>query len=225
MQPGYAGALRGHVQTKNDPASIKALDTVHDESYANWVDLVRRISRDETDGFQELYEVLSKGYRYFFQRQLGVQDVDDRIHDCFLQVVRAIRTGKLREPQRLLGFVRVVAQRDVYKQIEIRTQSRKNHQVEHDTPLEDPGACQAARYQERRDLIQRILSELSERDRQILIRFYIYEQRREQICLEMNLTETQFRLLKSRAKARFGQLGRRKTSPLLDGSWKLELRC
>jgi hypothetical protein len=36
------------------------------------------------------------------------------------------------------------------------------------------------------------------------------EQPQQQICEEMNLTETQFRLLKSRAKARFGELGRRR---------------
>jgi hypothetical protein len=32
----------------------------------------------------------------------------------------------------------------------------------------------------------------------------------EEICVEMGLTETQFRLLKSRAKARFGELGKRR---------------
>jgi hypothetical protein len=36
------------------------------------------------------------------------------------------------------------------------------------------------------------------------------EQTQEQICEDMDLSETQFRLLKSRAKARFGDLGRKK---------------
>jgi RNA polymerase sigma-70 factor (ECF subfamily) len=36
------------------------------------------------------------------------------------------------------------------------------------------------------------------------------EQSQDQICSEMALTETQFRLLKSRAKARFGELGKKK---------------
>ena len=40
--------------------------------------------------------------------------------------------------------------------------------------------------------------------------FYLREQSQEQICEEMKLTETQFRLLKSRAKARFGELGKKK---------------
>ena len=44
------------------------------------------------------------------------------------------------------------------------------------------------------------------------MRFYLREQTPEEICDEMGLTETQFRLLKSRAKARFAELGRKKLS-------------
>jgi len=51
---------------------------------------------------------------------------------------------------------------------------------------------------------------LKDHEREILRRFYLEEQTQEQICAEMGLTETQFRLLKSRAKARFGELGRRR---------------
>jgi DNA-directed RNA polymerase specialized sigma24 family protein len=54
------------------------------------------------------------------------------------------------------------------------------------------------------------LSALSKRDRDILIRFYLKEQPQEQICREMSLSETQFRLLKSRAKAKFGEIGKKK---------------
>jgi RNA polymerase sigma-70 factor, ECF subfamily len=60
------------------------------------------------------------------------------------------------------------------------------------------------------ELMRSALAALSERDRDILIRFYLKEQPQEQICREMSLTETQFRLLKSRAKAKFGEIGRKK---------------
>ena len=62
---------------------------------------------------------------------------------------------------------------------------------------------------ERAELMARVLGSISRRDREILTRFYLREQSQEQICEEMELTETQFRLLKSRAKARFGDAGRR----------------
>lgn len=51
---------------------------------------------------------------------------------------------------------------------------------------------------------------LNAHSREILTRFYLHEQSQEEICSEMALTETQFRLLKSRAKARFGELGKKK---------------
>ena len=45
------------------------------------------------------------------------------------------------------------------------------------------------------ELMQSALAALSQRDRDILVRFYLKEQPQEQICREMALTETQFRLL------------------------------
>jgi RNA polymerase sigma factor (sigma-70 family) len=63
---------------------------------------------------------------------------------------------------------------------------------------------------EKAGIMLKVLRGISSRDREILTRFYLYEQTQEQICAEMNLSETQFRLLKSRAKARFGQLGKRR---------------
>jgi hypothetical protein len=44
----------------------------------------------------------------------------------------------------------------------------------------------------------------------ILTRFYLLEETQDQICSEMVLTATQFRLRKSRAKIRFGELGKKK---------------
>ena len=59
-------------------------------------------------------------------------------------------------------------------------------------------------------LAMEVLQSVSSRDREILVRFYLKEQSADQICKEMGLTETTFRLHKSRAKARFGELGRKR---------------
>src|SRR6266851_4698063 len=58
------------------------------------------------------------------------------------------------------------------------------------------------------DLVLALLVQIEARE--ILTRFYLYEQSQDQICSEMGLTLTQFRLLKSRAKGRFGELGRKR---------------
>jgi DNA-directed RNA polymerase specialized sigma24 family protein len=72
-------------------------------------------------------------------------------------------------------------------------------------------------HEQNTEIALRILKSIGKRDREVLIRFYLEEQPAEQICREMNLTETQFRLIKSRAKARFGKMGKtriaRRTKP------------
>ena len=183
------------------------------EAYAAWAVLVERIRSGETDGMQELYDLFSKGIRFYLCRQLGPQELEDKVHDTFLVVVQAIRRGDLREPERLMGFIRTIVRRQVAAHIDKLVQVRREQMDMESTvrivdPAENPE--ESAIFQQRAKLIQRVLSELGQRDREILTRFYLREQGQEQICSEMALTETQFRLLKSRAKARFGELGKKK---------------
>ena len=186
---------------------------VPEETYAAWVELVDRIRSGQSDGMEELYRLFSRGIRYYLCRQLGPQELDDKVHDTFLVVVQAIRRGELREPQRLMGFVRTIVRRQVAAHIDKVVHDRRE-QMEFDAgvrvidPHENPE--ESAIFHQRADLIRRVLEELCPRDREILTRFYLYEQSQNQICTEMSLTETQFRLLKSRAKARFGELGKKK---------------
>jgi RNA polymerase sigma-70 factor (ECF subfamily) len=200
-----------------DPAesleTASASDTDDSSAYAVWVDLVERIRTGETDGMAELYHLFSTGIRFYLCRQLGAQELDDKVHDTFVVVVQAIRRGELREPQRLMGFVRTVVRRQVAAHIDKAVHTRRE-QIELDSTLKltDPRGNpeEAAMFRQRVQIIRKVLDELPARDKEILTRFYLREQSQEQICAEMSLTETQFRLLKSRAKARFGEIGKKK---------------
>jgi len=48
------------------------------------------------------------------------------VHDTFVIVVQAIRKGELREPERLMGFVRTVVRRQVAAQIDHAVQSAES---------------------------------------------------------------------------------------------------
>ncbi|MBI5086586.1 MAG: sigma-70 family RNA polymerase sigma factor [Acidobacteria bacterium] len=178
-----------------------------------WIALVDRIRDHDELAMEELYRVFSRGIRYYLCRHLGPQELDDKVHDTFLIVVQAIRGGGLREPEKLMGFVRTVVRRQVAAFIDTAVQTRRDF-----TDLEVGGRVPDIRQnpeervleEERSDIMAKVLRGISRRDREILTRFYLFEQTQEQICEEMDLSETQFRLLKSRAKARFGELGRRK---------------
>lgn len=182
-------------------------------SSVDWADLVMRIQKGDDSGMEELYRLFARGIRFYLCRQLGMQELDDKVHDTFLIVVQAIRRGDLREPDRLMGFVRTVVRRQVAAHIDQVVHSRRDEMhldvgVRVADRRRDPEQNMA--YQQKNDFMRDILRQLSQRDREILTRFYLHEETQEEICTTMSLTETQFRLLKSRAKSRFGELGKRR---------------
>ncbi len=212
MDPNPSLTVDGEEELRGKAAS-NAPETQYSSPPVDWPLLVQQIQRGDSAGMEHLYRIFGRGIRFYLCRQLGPQDLEDRFHDTFVIVVQAIQRGELREPERLMGFVRTIVRRQVAAHIDDAVH-RRREEVEIDNgarlaaPAGDPE--ETAIREQRRELMKRILQRMASRDREILTRFYLYEQTQEQICEEMSLTETQFRLLKSRAKARFGDLGKRK---------------
>ena len=179
----------------------------------DWATLVARIHDGDPSAMEELYGIFGKGIRYFLMRNLGADELDDKVHDCFVIVAQAIRNGELRDPARLMGFVRTVVKRRIAAAIEANVSKRRTYVDYEDTLFsltdwkDDPD--RTLQQQQRAEIARRVMKGISRRDREILDRFYVQDQPQEQICQEMGLSYNQFRLLKSRAKARFGELGRR----------------
>jgi RNA polymerase sigma factor (sigma-70 family) len=180
---------------------------------SDWAQLVSRIRDGESEAMAELYAVFGRGIRYFLLRNLGPVDLDDKVHDCFVIVTQAIQNGDLREPERLMGYVRTVVKRQIAASIDVAVHQRHSRVDFEDALLsisdwrENPERKVIAK--ERAELARKVLNSVSRRDREILNRFYVLEQSQEEICTAMGLSYNQFRLLKSRAKARFGELGKR----------------
>ena len=138
--------------------------------YAGWAQLVERIRFSQTDGMAELYHLFSKGVRFYLCRQLGIQELDDKVHDIFVVVVQAIRRGELREPERLMGFVRTVVRRQVAAHIDKAVQARREQMdLDASARVPDPNGNpeEVAIFNQKEDLVRRILAELSSRDREI----------------------------------------------------------
>ena len=199
--------MNGEDRPHPDNEHAEALDS------QDWAGLVARIRNDDSAAMAELYGIFAKGIRYFLLRNLGPEEIDDKVHDCFVIVTQAIKHGDLREPERLMGYVRTVVKRQIAASIDIAVQQRRNR-VDFEESMftmsdwrENPERTVIAR--QRAEIARRVLNGVSRRDRDILNRFYVLEQSQEQICADMGLSYNQFRLLKSRAKARFGELGKR----------------
>src|SRR5208283_4313311 len=88
----------------------------------SWAELVTRIQSGDREALEELYRVFSKGIRFYLCRQLGSQDLDDKVHDVFLIITQAIQKGELRQPERLMGYVRTIVRRQVAIHIDAAVQ-------------------------------------------------------------------------------------------------------
>ena len=177
----------------------------------SYADLVTRIQDRHPAGLEELYG-LASNFSFFLMRQLGSEDLTDKIHDVFVTVAQAIASGKLRDPERLIPFLTTVTRYYTYGQIERRSLLRRCAASLEGINPPDPRVNleQSAWQQQRTRIVREVLAGMPRRDRDILRRFYLEEQPKEQICREMKLTANQFRLLKSKAKLAFTRMGTRR---------------
>ena len=175
--------------------------------------MVRQVQANDPRGLEELYGFFSKGARFYFCRHLGLEQLDDRVHDSYLLVVDRIKRGELRDPERLMGFIRTILRRQVAAYVRGAVEERRDY-----APLDadseyclDFRGCPEERIidLEATEIMERVMRGMNIREREILTRFYLLEQSPEVICKEMHLNLTQYRLMKSRAKGRFGELGKR----------------
>ena len=183
------------------------------EPEIDWRNVVSLIQRGEPAGEETLYRVLRTGARRFLQRRLGTEDVDDRVHDVFLIVTGAIRRDEIQHPEHLMAFVRTV----LYRQLNLAIGEVVRRRASSGEPsgtagltAPEPTPEQRAIADQKVTLMKELLRGMNDRDFEVLSRFYLREQSPGKICADMGLTQVQFQLLKSRAKARLTALMRRK---------------
>jgi RNA polymerase sigma-70 factor (ECF subfamily) len=190
---------------------IKALglqSAVHG-TLPSFASVVTNVRTGHPDGLGQLYEVfrvLSGSLR----RQIGSDDFEDRFHDLFIVVAEAIREGKLREPGALASYIHGVARISLWSKISVRMLHQRlsgslRQVVEMRGQAPTPEGALADR--ERTNMMLQMLETLPAIQREILTRFYLNEETGEDICRAMGLTQTQFRLAKSRAKMRLTEMG------------------
>jgi RNA polymerase sigma-70 factor (ECF subfamily) len=167
--------------------------------------IVEGIAVGERQAVEYLYELIFQTLRPLRQVRLNDQDSNDLFHETFTIVMEAIQRRELRNPAALRAYIRGVVRRQWAGKIVscIRDRKRMVHSgvVMDWAPAKTDLEKDLLRH-EKNSLIERGLDKLRRRDSELLRRFYLHDEPCEQICEEMQLTETQFRLFKSRAKAK-----------------------
>lgn len=167
--------------------------------------LVNAIARGDSDGLVQLHNLMRRCARPYCGRKVGFADADDLVAEAFLAVVRAIQRGTIRQPECLMGFIATVVRRQIAVHVNAAARRGVPAPSHSGVPDRRPNIEDHVLQREKAELLAFVLGELSCRDREILSRFYLEGETKERVCAEMNLTPTQFRLLKSRAKARLTQ--------------------
>jgi RNA polymerase sigma factor (sigma-70 family) len=182
----------------------------------DWSELLDRVKTNEVGAGEELYSLISKGMLFFLRRQMPMHLAEERMHDAFLIVLKAIQDGRIENANAFLGYVRTVTKRQFFNHLHTSVNSPEcsDDLVAYTFPANakyNPDSILDS--QQRSILMARVLKSMDPKRREILKRFYVLEQTQDQICTEMKLTDIQFRLLKNRAKAEFGERGRKMMTP------------
>lgn len=173
-------------------------------------ELVSRIMSGDAQSEVELVEHYSRGVAFIIRRETGgASAADDLYQETFRIALEKIRRGDLREPEKLSGFVCGIARNLVIDYFRREARQEGLNEVEEATPLwsSAPSQLEELLRKEKGALVRQVINELpSDRDRQLIFRFYIAEEEKESICADLGLTSIHFNRVLHRARKRYKEM-------------------
>jgi RNA polymerase sigma-70 factor (ECF subfamily) len=179
------------------------------------VELVHRIVSGDPAAEAELVQRFSRALS-FLSRRLTRDEAaaEDLYQETFRLVIEKVRGGELREPEKLPGFVSSMARNLFLGSVRRSGRRQKWHgdpEATETAPDPAPGQLTKLLAQERAATVRRVLTELgNERDREILSRYYIADEPKEDICRDLELTDLHFNRVLFRARQRYKELFERR---------------
>lgn len=169
-------------------------------------DLVRRIEGGDRGAESELAQRYSRGVRIIIERNLSDSAaVDDLCQETLLLAIRKVRNGDLRESSRLAGFIASVARNLVIE----HGRRRRTEPMGKTEPAAAPTQLEGLLRNERSRRVHEVLEALpSQRDREVLFRFYLTGEEKDSICERFGLSSLHFNRVLCRARDRYRELYR-----------------
>jgi len=181
-------------------------------------ELVHRIRAGDRRAEEQLVERFSHGLSLMLRRLARDPYLADDLHqETFRLVIEKVRGSELREPDRLAGFIRSTARNlfiaDRRKQARYADVEEVEALVERQRPEpaepHAPQLHQLLQAEEAR-LVRKLLGELRfERDRQLLVRFYLSDDTTATICRDLDVDPERFNRVIFRARQRLRELWER----------------
>ncbi|MBY0374654.1 MAG: hypothetical protein K2Q23_11710 [Bryobacteraceae bacterium] len=179
-----------------------------DELSSVWDVLSSKIVAGDESAYSEFRILFLPTVRRAVRRMMGARGCEKKVSDCIEDAVTeaylAIRDGRLRDRQRLPGFVAAVAKSVAYHTSRKYASSRFVQIKPEDERLaaDIPGGDEMLWRADQRKLVLDALESLSSAQREIVERFYILGQHPDTIKADLGLSERQFQVEKSRGKQR-----------------------
>jgi RNA polymerase sigma-70 factor, ECF subfamily len=173
-------------------------------------ELVRRIGAGDRAAEAEMVRRYSRGLMYVLRRRTADQDLaQDLAQDTFRIALERLRGDGIDQRERLAGFLYSTArnlliahQRKEWRRATVAdSEAVDRFPDDSRSPFQDVSRAQVCR------LVRRLLEEMHvPRDREILVRVYVQDQDKDEICRALKLDSVHFNRVLHRAKGRFRQL-------------------
>lgn len=172
-------------------------------------ELIDRIVHGDRKAEKQLIESYYQGLLFVLYRQTDAFSLaEDLVQDTFVIVIRKLRNGDLRNPDALSSFIR---QTGINTLIAYRRQQarRQTESTEHADAFESQqeSLVHQLQKQDNVELVRRLLAQLStKRDKDLLTRYYLYDEDKQALCDEYALTTAHFDRVLFRARQRLKAL-------------------
>lgn len=176
--------------------------------------LARRIQNGDRQAEEELVEQFSVGLALLLRRLTGDPAFAEDLHqETFRVVLQKLRSGELREPDKLPAYLRGTARNLLLA--ERKKQARLRFDGDGASLVDPPRGrltAEAAQLrnvlrQEEGHLVRKLLGEMRfDRDRQILAQFYLSDRTKQEICRDLEVDASGFKKVLFRARERLREL-------------------
>jgi RNA polymerase sigma-70 factor, ECF subfamily len=186
------------------------VDIVRADDTQSGADLVSRIRAGDRRAEEELVERYRRSVVIIIRREVRDPAVAaDLTQETFRVALEKTRRGDLREPEKLSGYICSLARnlainyfRRAARQGSL-TEIEEAHSVLHSAPSQ----LEELLRREKARVVRQVINELkSDRDREVLFRFYIAEEEKERICTDLGLSSLHFNRVLYRARQRYKEL-------------------
>ncbi len=203
-QGGTALASEGSGTGKVDGGSTPAGSTPAEDSPA---ELAARIERGDRRAEEELVERFGRGLMLSLDRHTGGRpEAEDLYQDTFCLAIEKLRRGELRDGSRLPAFLSQIGRNlaiDFYRKTR-RRKTEADSEVADQASVVPPGQLGQMLQGEHAVVVRQVIDELrNERDRQLLMRFYIADEDKDAISADLGLSSLQFNRVLHRARQRY----------------------